>query len=165
MRILICCAFYGGYVSDLKSFGFVTWNTIRFHTLLYYGLSLTPIGIRPSNSTNLYSGRKSKLAKRHLKEVGTLLGKIDPHLTELANESIPETNPKSPITPPRKRKGSNLDDAHIPKKKITNSHNDRSGPVSTLSQREDRAMKNLIKHILDSGGMSPSYFCSYYLVI
>lgn len=96
------------------------------------------------------SGRRTKLAKRHLKEVGELLGKIDPHLTELANNTIPGKIEESTNTP-KKRKGGALDDPqHVPKKKNTQSH-DRNETL-TLSQREDKAMKNLIAHILDVGG-------------
>ena len=99
----------------------------------------------------IFSGRRSKLAKHHLKEVGELLMKIDPNLCEIAKKSIPGKANNLPDIP-KKRKGSGaLDDLdHVPKKKSSQSH-DRSETM-TLSQREEKAMNNLTKHIIDLGG-------------
>jgi hypothetical protein len=102
-------------------------------------------------ATSICSGRKTKLAKRHLKEIGELLGKIDPNLSELAKEPLSEMT-ESNTSSPKKRKTPVNDPQHlhIPKKKNVQSH-DRSDTL-TLSQREDKAMKNLLNHILDAGG-------------
>jgi len=97
------------------------------------------------------SGRRIKLAKQHLKEIGELLAKIDPHLTELAKNSKPEVASKSEAIT-KKRKGGDVDGSlqHVPKKKNVKSH-DRSDAPS-LSQREEKAMKNLIQHVEECGG-------------
>jgi len=59
-----------------------------------------------------------------------------------------ESNTSSPKK--RKTPADDPQHLHIPKKKNVQSH-DRNDTL-TLSQREDKAMKNLLNHILDAGG-------------
>jgi len=100
-------------------------------------------------------GKKSNLARHHLKEVCELLAKLDPHLSVIAKNSKREVsaNPAENNKSPKKRKAvTGADDAqHIPKKKSAKTY-DKQDSAPTLSQREDKAMKNLTKHILECGG-------------
>jgi len=100
---------------------------------------------------NLCSGRRTKLAKQHLKEVGELLLTIDPNLAELAKNSKPISSSTTTASP-KKRKVGDLDanSLHVPKKKNARSHDRNEAP--TLSQREEKAMNNLIKHVEECGG-------------
>ncbi len=102
-----------------------------------------------------YRGKKTKLARLHLKEVCEILAKLDPHLSEIASNSKPTTSNgnNSPSVSPKKRKATSdlKDGLHIPKKKNARS-NERSESTPTLSQREESAMKNLTKYILELGG-------------
>lgn len=91
------------------------------------------------------------MAQQHLKEVGDLLGKVDPNLTELANKSVPEgAEQLKNSLKKRKVAADSASSSHVPKKKNVQNH-ERS-ETQSLSQREDQAMKNLTKHILDCGG-------------
>jgi hypothetical protein len=101
----------------------------------------------------LISGKKSKLAKYHLNQVKELLSSIDGHLSDLANDAKPANlSPQKEQNTPSKRKAGEILDGviHVPKKKNVKKH-DRNNSL-TLSQREDRAMKELIQHILSCGG-------------
>ncbi len=100
-----------------------------------------------------HRGKKTKLARLHLKEVCEILAKLDPHLSEIASNSKPTTSKGSNSGSPKKRKATTdlKDGLHIPKKKNARS-NERSDTTPTLSQREESAMKNLTKQILELGG-------------
>jgi hypothetical protein len=97
------------------------------------------------------SGRRTKVAKQHLKVVGELLAKVDPHLTELAKNSKPGIASKSAVIT-KKRKGDGMDGSQqqVPKKKNVKSYDHSDAP--SLSQREEIAMKNLIQHVEECGG-------------
>lgn len=83
-----------------------------------------------------------------MKSVGELLGHIDENLIKISKDSKPSSDSS---TSPKKRKAGALDEnGHIPKKKNARSH-DRSD-TPTLSQREEKAMNNLMKQIEDCGG-------------
>jgi hypothetical protein len=90
-----------------------------------------------------------------LNQVKELLSNIDARLSELANNSKPTlpSQQQGQTTPSSKRKVGEILDGmnHVPKKKNVKKH-DRSNDSLTLSQREDRAMKELIRHVVDCGG-------------
>ena len=72
------------------------------------------------------------------------------------NKNSNNNNNKSP----RKRKAGTDDtqSQHIPKKKSAKTKTydkPKHDSAPTLSQREDKAMKNLTKHILECGGKKP----------
>ena len=94
------------------------------------------------------------ITKYIMSDARKFLWKRDPELVadELGSSgTIGKWINKESTNTPKKRKGGALDDPqHVPKKKNTQSH-DRNETL-TLSQREDKAMKNLIAHILDVGG-------------
>jgi len=103
----------------------------------------------------IVSGKKKKLAQKHLNEVCAMLAKIDQSLQDIASKSKPENIPTDNKSP-KKRKAAELNSstAHIPKKKNASSTSRSSSREEslTLSQREERGMANLSKHVVDCGG-------------
>jgi len=108
-------------------------------------------------------GKKAKLAKNHLNQVKELLSNIDAHLSDLAHNSKPDnivsssssSNKQASNTPTKRKVGELLLDGngtilHVPKKKNSKQQNRNHG--LTLSQREEKAMKELMDHVINCGG-------------
>lgn len=127
------------------------------------GLYCTLVGIHLHIFT-LYCYSKDKhstAAKAHGREVQKLLGKVDPHLAELASKSepkLPATNDsalKSATTAPglsKKRKAeSSNSDLSVPKKKHVHGSLEKT---LTLSQREQKGLDVLGVHLEECGGKS-----------
>lgn len=100
-------------------------------------------------------GKQAGAASRHLEHVMALLSKIDPHLAEVASQSVPSD---ASAGNSKKRKhaaaGSSIGGNHIPKKKH---HPDRDAPSPvnesmTITQREKRGMELLRNYLEDVGG-------------
>lgn len=97
-----------------------------------------------------------------MKEVCTYLAKIEPSLEDIANNSKSHSGAPAAATdntPNRKRKASgapqNDDDAghpSIPKKRNTSTHSNATNATLTTSQREEKALNNLVKYIIECGG-------------
>jgi len=108
----------------------------------------------------LSKDKHSTAAKAHGREVQKLLGKVDPHLAELASKSepkLPATNDsalKSATTAPglsKKRKAeSSNSDLSVPKKKHVHGSLEKT---LTLSQREQKGLDVLGVHLEECGGL------------
>ena len=99
-------------------------------------------------SLNLFlSGKKAKLAKKHLDEVCALLEKVDVSLKDIAYKSIPEIRSET-----EKKRKATEDRSKVAKKK--KSETNLSIDKMTLSQREERGMEQLTAYLVECGGMS-----------
>ncbi len=124
---------------------------------------------------------KIKLAKQHLNEACALLSKIEPSLANIATNSktLPThvssqsaSSDKASVNNDKKRKSALPSDqlshpdgtaaaegGHIPKKHATSTKREESASsmntnttTTSISQREEKGMKNLINYIVDCGG-------------
>lgn len=102
-------------------------------------------------------GKFTKRARDHLKQVCDLLSKIEPNLADIASKSKPKIDDN---TKKRKANDDNSTDIQVPKKKSAKSLDQRSSDVSSISQREEKAMQNLIKFITENGG-NPELVSAY----
>jgi hypothetical protein len=76
------------------------------------------------------------------------LSKIEPNLADIASKSKPKMDDN---TKKRKANDDTSTDIQVPKKKSAKALDQRSSDAS-ISQREEKAMQNLIKFITENGG-------------
>lgn len=97
----------------------------------------------------IFSGKLTKRARDHLKQVCEMLSKIEPNLADMASKSKP-TNDDN--TKKRKANDDTSSDIQLSNKKSARDLDQRSSDVSSISQREEKAMQSLIKFITENGG-------------
>lgn len=104
------------------------------------------------------SGKITKRAREHLKQISELLSNIEPNLADIAAKSKPTNADDS--SKKRKANDDNAQD-HTPsqKKKSSKDIDQRSLDVPTISQREEKAMQNLVKFIKENGGETILVYC------
>lgn len=112
---------------------------------------------------HISQGKHKKSARRNLDEVKTFLARIDSHLAEVAEKSVPSggsggggtaSPPPMSLTPTKKRKSSDVGSNDTPKKKKASKDDSvsRSNESLTIPQREQRALEQLGNYLEECGG-------------